>query len=151
VVAVSPDLPWLAEAAARDSIVLDSSVESQRVSFALQRRGRNPRESSPQHGAPALSTNLPKKVQEQMTRAGLPTAGTVPFVPRLITNRRGDAVIEKAEVMHGPKKGKRGYVDTQGRIWIKDRAYAGDPDHWDVQIDAGLDYFRVDLDGDLLP
>jgi len=86
-----------------------------------------------------------------MAKAGLPTSGQVPFVPRLVTNRRGDQVIEKAEVEHGPKKGKRGYVDTQGRIWIKDRAHAGDPDHWDVQVDAGRDYFRVDLNGNRLP
>jgi hypothetical protein len=46
-----------------------------------------------------------------------------------------------------PKRGKRGYVDDQGRIWIKDRAHADVPDHWDVQIDDGEDYIRVDQNG----
>ena len=126
----------------RDSIRAVSLVESRnQIELLLPEVKGRARESIPQRGAPALSTNLPKKVQEQMTKAGLPTAGKVAFVPMLITNRRGDTVIEKAEVKHGPKKGKRGYVDTQGRIWIKDRAHAGDPDHWDVQVDAGLDFF----------
>jgi hypothetical protein len=86
-----------------------------------------------------------------MAKAGLPTGGTVPFIPQLTTNRRGDQIIEKATVQHGPKQGKKGYLDTAGRIWIKDRAHAGDPDHWDVQIDAGQSYIRVDLHGNLLP
>lgn len=98
-----------------------------------------------------MSASLPQKVQEQMAKAGLPTGGTVPFVPKLTTNRRGDQIIEKATVQHGPKKGKKGYLDTSGRIWIKDRAHAGDPDHWDVQIDGGQSYIRVDLHGNRLP
>ncbi len=51
----------------------------------------------------------------------------------------------------GPKRGKRGYVDDQGRIWVKDHAHAGVPEHWDVQIDDGADYIRVDLSGNELP
>jgi hypothetical protein len=65
-------------------------------------------------------------------------------------NREGAHIIRKATIQHGPKKGKIGYVDTNGRIWIKDRAHAGDPDHWDVQEDGGKDYFRVDLQGNIL-
>jgi hypothetical protein len=65
---------------------------------------------------------------------------------RLTTNRKGDQVIEKREVTKGPKAGKRGYVDAQGRIWIRDRAHSGLPDHWDVQIDDWEEYFRVDCD-----
>jgi hypothetical protein len=98
-----------------------------------------------------LPANLPQKVQEQMAKAGLPQTGQVPFVPKLTTNRRGESIIDKGVVQHGPKKDKKGYVDTQGRIWIKDRAHAGDPDHWDVQIDGGQDYIRVGPDGNLLP
>jgi hypothetical protein len=56
-------------------------------------------------------------------------------------------MIEKRAVTRGPKKLKRGYVDTQGRIWVKDRAHADVEDHWDVQIDDGADYFRVDQSG----
>jgi hypothetical protein len=65
-------------------------------------------------------------------------------------NRKGEDIISKATVQEGPKKGKKGFVDTNGRIWIKDRAHAGDPDHWDVQEDAGETYFRVDLNGNKL-
>jgi hypothetical protein len=53
-------------------------------------------------------------------------------------------------VTYGPKSGKCGYVDVNGRIWIKDRAHAGDPDHWDVQENGGKEYFRVDQNGNLL-
>jgi hypothetical protein len=56
-------------------------------------------------------------------------------------------VIEKRAVLKGPKRGKKGYVDDQGRIWVKDRSHAGLPDHWDVQLDDGDDYFRVDSNG----
>jgi hypothetical protein len=42
-------------------------------------------------------------------------------------------------------------VDTQGRIWIKCLAHGTYPDHWDVQVDQGMDYFRVDPDGNVLP
>jgi hypothetical protein len=61
----------------------------------------------------------------------------------------GEQVIEKRAVQSGPKAGKKGYVDDQGRIWVKDRAHAGLPDHWDVQSDGGDNYIRVDLNGEL--
>ncbi len=93
---------------------------------------------------------LPGKIANQISKAGLPTAGAVPFVPMLETNRAGAEIIAKGKVISGPKKGKVVYVDTSGRIWIKDRAHAGDPDHWDVQEDGGISYFRVDLQGELL-
>ena len=98
-----------------------------------------------------LSQELREKVRRQIEGAGLPTSDAIPFVPLLGKNKRGDLLIEKASIRFGPKKDKRGFVDTSGRIWIKDRAHAGDPDHWDVQIDGGKDYIRVDLDGNLLP
>jgi hypothetical protein len=53
-------------------------------------------------------------------------------------------------VAKGAKTGKKGFVDDQGRIWIRDRGQAGLPDHWDVQIDGGDDYFRVDVNGEEL-
>jgi len=93
----------------------------------------------------------PNKIDEQIKKAGLPTGGQVPFVPRLDKNRRGEAIIRKAPIKHGPKRGMRGFVDTKGRIWIKDRAHANVPDHWDVQEDDGKQYIRVDLNGDELP
>lgn len=84
-------------------------------------------------------------------QGGLTDGGTHPFKPRLVTNRKGDQVIEKRAVAKGPKRGKRGYVDDQGRIWIKDRAHANVPDHWDVQIEGGEDYLRVDENGEEVP
>ena len=97
-----------------------------------------------------MSSNLPEKVVEQMTKAGLPTGGSHPFRPRLVKNIRSDELIEKRAIGKGPKRGKRGYVDEQGRIWIRDRAHAHIPDHWDVQIADGDDYIRVDFDGNLI-
>jgi hypothetical protein len=98
-----------------------------------------------------VAKKLPRKIERQIDKAGLPRGGGVPFVPQLDYNRRGKQTIRKAGITHGPKKGKMGYVDAQGRIWIKDRAHAGDPDHWDVQEDGGMKYFRVDMQGTLLP
>lgn len=95
-----------------------------------------------------MPNNLPQKVIDQIQKAGLPTNGTHPFKPKLSTNRRGEPVIEKTIVTNGPKKGKKGYADIQGRIWIKDRSHADVPDHWDVQIDGGDEYFRVDNNGE---
>jgi hypothetical protein len=97
-----------------------------------------------------LPANLPEKVQKQIEKAGLPQNGSLPFEPKLTTNRRGDLVIEKAEVMYGPKKGNKGYVDSGGRIWVRDRGHAQLPDHWDVQIDEGREYIRVDDSGHLI-
>lgn len=97
-----------------------------------------------------MSASLPQKVIDQMRRAGLPTAGQHPFEPQLTTNRQGEVIIDKRVVARGPKKNKRGYVDVQGRIWIKDRAHANMPDHWDVQIDDGDDYIRIDENGNEL-
>lgn len=98
-----------------------------------------------------MSPSLPQKVIDQIRKAALPTGGAHPFKPKLLRNWRGDYVIEKRAVAKGPKKGKRGFVDDQERIWIKDRAHANAPDHWDVQIDGGDDYFRVDQNGEELP
>ena len=99
---------------------------------------------------PVGQRGLPSKVVNQMANAGLPTYGTKPFKPKLIKNKSGDFIIEKGKITSGPKKGKIGYLDVEGNIWTKDRAHAGDPDHWDVQVDGGKDYFRVGLDGDPL-
>jgi hypothetical protein len=97
-----------------------------------------------------VPSNLPQKIIDQIVKAGLPSGGQHPFKPRLTTNRGGEKVVEKRAVLRGPKKGKRGYVDEEGRIWIKDRAHAGVADHWDVQLDDGDEYFRVDLNGDAM-
>jgi hypothetical protein len=94
-----------------------------------------------------MPAGLPQKVIDQVQKARLPTGGQHPFKPRLVTNRKGEPVIAKGAIRTGPKRGKMGYVDEQGRIWIKDRAHANVPDHWDVQIAGGQDYFRVDLNG----
>lgn len=98
-----------------------------------------------------MAKQLPRKIERQIDKAGLPKGGSVPFVPQLDRNSKGQQIIRKGFVIHGPKAGKKGFVDAQGRIWIKDRAHAGDPDHWDVQENGGLTYFRVDLQGNPLP
>jgi len=90
---------------------------------------------------------LPQKIVDQIDAAGLPTGGEHPFKPKITRNRDGEPIIEKRPIRKGPKVGKKGYVDDQDRIWIKDRAHANIPDHWDVQLDDGDDYFRVGLDG----
>ena len=59
-------------------------------------------------------------------------------------------MIERSEVLKGPKRGKRGWLDTLGRIWVRDLAHAGAPDHWDVQYDRGERYIRVDDDGSVI-
>lgn len=98
-----------------------------------------------------MSSDLPEKINEQVLKAGLPTAGSFPFEPLLGLNRRGESMIQKAQIQSGPKKGKYGYVDVQGRIWIKDYAHGDYPDHWDVQEDAGRQgYTRVDSHGNIL-
>jgi len=94
-----------------------------------------------------MSTGLPQKVIEQIANAGLPTGGQHPFKPRIVRNRQGEQIIDKEKVQKGKKRRKIGYVDEQGRIWVKDWSHAGLPHHWDVQIDGGDDYFRVDLNG----
>ena len=91
-----------------------------------------------------MASDLPEKIIQQITTTGLPFNGQYPFKPKLAKNKKGDTILTKKAVAKGPKKGKVGYVDYQGRIWIKDRAHANVPDHWDVQIDDGDDYIRVD-------
>ena len=83
------------------------------------------------------------KIDKQIDKLGLPRSGDHPFRPKIKINRRGVEEIEKAEVSEGPKKGKKGFVDEIGRIWIRDCAHSGLPDHWDIQIDGGKRYIRV--------
>ena len=98
-----------------------------------------------------LSGCVDEKIIDQMQKVGLPSNGPHPFKPKLTTNHRGDQIIEKRAAAKGPKQGKRGYVDDQGRTVIKDRAHAGVPEHWDVQINDGDHYIRVDLQGSEIP
>jgi hypothetical protein len=94
-----------------------------------------------------VASNLPQKVIDQIARAGLPTGGEYPFKPRVKRNRQGEIEIDKKMIQKGKKRRKVGYVDDQGRIWIKDRSHAGLPDHWDVQLGGGEEYIRVDMNG----
>src|SRR4051812_14874992 len=99
----------------------------------------------------AQAPQLSPRVQGQIAKAGLPTAGPEPYVPALGTDSRDRQCLMRAQVVHGPKAGKIGYLDTAGRIWLRDRAHAGVPDHWDVQENGGLSYFRVDDNGSIIP
>lgn len=92
---------------------------------------------------------LPQRILDQLISADLPLTGTFAFRPKLEVNRRGVAIIAKAEVARGPKAGKRGWLDADGRIWVKDYAHATLPDHWDVQLPDG-EYVRVGFNGELL-
>ncbi len=126
-----------------------AKLAKQRRQTELGCEWRGARQGDP--GGYRVASDLPQKIIDQMSTAGLPSTGQHPFTPRLTTNKKGEQIIEKNAVAKGPKKGKRGYVDNQGRIWGKDRSHAGLPDHWDVQIDDGEEYIRVDQDGNELP
>jgi len=89
----------------------------------------------------------PPKVAAQMAKRGLPNGGQTPFVPKLIKGPKGDLIMDSAEVTIPGVGPKVGFVDDQGRIWVRDNAHAGYPQHWDVQINGGKDYFRVGMDG----
>lgn len=93
-----------------------------------------------------------QKIDNQLAKAKLPTSGAHPFRPRLKKNKKDELIVERAEARSAPnaQAGKMGWVDAEGRIWLRDRAHAGLPDHWDVQEDDGTTYFRVDNDGNLL-
>jgi hypothetical protein len=95
-----------------------------------------------------VAADLPEKVIRQIKNARLPVGGSHPFAPKLKTNPRGHLIIDKKAPSQGPKAGEIGFVDDQGRIWIRDLAHAGLPEHWDVQIDDGADYIRIGYDGE---
>lgn len=95
-----------------------------------------------------MPQKLPERVIERIEKEKLPMDGQTPFIPKVRANRRGKPDLVMAPVKHGPKKGEKGFVDSEGRIWIRDSAHAGYPEHWDVQVDEGKDYFKVGDDGD---
>ncbi|MBI2823180.1 MAG: hypothetical protein HYX69_00660 [Planctomycetia bacterium] len=94
-----------------------------------------------------MGDSLDERIKKQIEKAGLPRAGPIPFEPALKKNRRGRPEVQKSKVTAGPKRGKKGYLDATGRIWVRDRAHGGQPDHWDVQIDGGKRYLKVDFQG----
>src|SRR6266446_492521 len=117
---------------------------------AMQEKGAKPRPSLVKSVRDALQTlddnlfakgtpanKLPDEIEKKMKKAGLPTGGSMPFIPKLDKNKKGEPVIRKQTILHGPKKGKKGYVDSNGKIWIRDRAHGKYPDHWDVQENDG--------------
>ncbi len=61
-----------------------------------------------------MASDLPEKVVKQIAKAGLPTGGSHPFKPKLITNAKGELIIDKQAPTKGPKSGKKGYVDEEG-------------------------------------
>jgi hypothetical protein len=99
-----------------------------------------------------VAKDSPKNIEEQLKKAGLPSGGSMPFIPKLDRNKKGKSIIRKATIQHGPLKGKKGYVDSKGKIWIRDRAHGKYPDHWDVQENGGKEgRTRVGDDGEPLP
>ncbi|MGH7173246.1 MAG: hypothetical protein ACRELG_23440, partial [Gemmataceae bacterium] len=79
-----------------------------------------PRGESARRDGLRMAKNCRRKLRNQIDKAGLPTGVSVPFVPQLDRNNKGKEIIRKAAVRHGPKNGKKGYVDTKDRIGIKD-------------------------------
>ena len=61
-----------------------------------------------------MAKDLPQGIDKQIEKAGLPTGGTVPFIPKLDKNKKGEPIIKKVMIQHGAKKGKKGYVDSKG-------------------------------------
>lgn len=91
-------------------------------------------------------------IDKQILKAGLPTRGSMPFIPKLDKNKQGKQIIKKGTIQGGPRKGKKGYVDIKGKIWIRDRAHGRYPDHWDVQENGGAKgRTRVGDDGEPIP
>ena len=99
-----------------------------------------------------MAKNAAKGIDKQIEKAGLPTGGSMPFIPKLDKNKKGKQIIKKGTIQGGPWKGKKGYVDSQGKIWIRDRAHGKYPDHWDVQENGGKKgRTRVGDDGEPIP
>ncbi len=93
--------------------------------------------------------SIPKKVNNIIEGKGLPTSGKNKFDPKIVSNRKGQQVIATKEVDCGPKGIKKGFVDKEGNVWVKDTAHGNVPEHWDVQMPDGS-YDRVGLDGKFL-
>ena len=90
--------------------------------------------------------NIPESLREKMRKKGLPGGGEVPFIPKPKTNKKGDQILDNQPIPAGPKKGDRGPIDSQDRVWRrhKDEKHG---DHWDVQIDGGSDQLNINDDG----
>lgn len=70
-----------------------------------------------------------EKLIGQMTKAKLPyLKGSVPYIPKLKRNDRAEVEVVKVETPRG-----FGWTAQDGKIWIRGRAHAGYPNHWDVQ------------------
>jgi hypothetical protein len=120
----------------------------QRVREAMKSRSAQTTIATTATGA----KKLPDEIEKKMKKAGLPTGGSMPFKPQIDKNKKGEPIIRKREITHGPMKGKKGYVDTDGKIWIRDRAHGKYPDHWDVQENGGKKgRTRIGQDGEPIP
>jgi len=95
-------------------------------------------------GAPNSTST---KISNQIQKKGLPTSGQTPYKAKYRVNKAGNLELQRGAPKYGPKVNEVGFVDENGRIWIKEGAHAGYPEHWDVQVDEGRNYFRVGLDG----
>ena len=76
---------------------------------------------------------------EKLRQLRLPIAGEFPFVPPKNWN----------PAMPLPRGPANGYIDRQGREWVKGRSITpGEPFEWDVQIPPDL-HQNVSLRGDI--
>ncbi|MBI4815751.1 MAG: VCBS repeat-containing protein [Deltaproteobacteria bacterium] len=94
------------------------------------------------------------KIYNQLKRLNLPQPGPkvqFPFHPRLTQNKKGEWILKKSMPSSGPRVGKEGYEDLEGRIWIRDTGHTGSH-HWDVQIPpfGPKSYENVDYQGNIM-
>jgi hypothetical protein len=54
-----------------------------------------------------VAINADKGIDKQIEKAGLPTGGSIPFIPKLDKNKKGKQVIKKGMVQGGPWKSKK--------------------------------------------
>src|SRR5205823_7812029 len=111
------------EKAAKQLVALGNPPQDvlQKVRDALKALDATSATATTTVGTPTPAQGLPDKIKKQIEKAGLPTGGAMPFHPKLDKNQKGEPIIRKDTIQHGPRKGKKGYVDSKGKIWIRDR------------------------------
>lgn len=92
---------------------------------------------------------LPETVQQQMLRYELPVIGNVAFQPALVGSKNidGGMAIQTTAIESGPHEGRIGFVDIDGRVWVRVRSQSTDFKFWHVQTNDPNQSFRIDNNG----